>query len=156
MGYFGFSYVGLVYMLMLFIPNIMWVKYMPKGYDANEESKMLQYFERVGEVCVTACAICFSNFNLHGISMNSIWLLLSFGCMLLYEGYWIRYFRSERTLKDFYCSFAGIPIAGASLPVIAFLLLGIYGNVIWMILSALILGIGHIGIHMQHKRAFDK
>ena len=47
----------------------------------------------------------------------------------------------------------GVPMAGATLPVAAFLLLGIYGQVIWMVLSAAVLGIGHIGIHWQHRRA---
>lgn len=72
--------------------------------------------------------------------------------MVLYECWWIRYFRSNRTLSDFYSSFLGVPVAGATLPVIAFLLLGIYGKVIWLIVSVIILGIGHIGIHLQHRR----
>ncbi len=46
----------------------------------------------------------------------------------------------------------GIPLAGATLPVISFLLLGIYGKVIWLIGAAVILGAGHIGIHLQHSR----
>lgn len=54
-------------------------------------------------------------------------------------------------MKDFYRSFCGIPVAGASLPVFAFLLLGIYGRVVWMLVSVLILGVGHIGIHLQHR-----
>lgn len=72
--------------------------------------------------------------------------------MLLYELWWIRYFRSEQKLSDFYSSFLGVPLAGATLPVISFFLLGIYGKVIWLIAAALILGVGHIGIHMQHSK----
>jgi hypothetical protein len=56
-------------------------------------------------------------------------------------------------LENFYRSFCGIPVPGASLPVIAFLLLGIYGKVIWLIVSVIVLGIGHIGIHIQHLKA---
>ena len=73
--------------------------------------------------------------------------------MLLYEISWIRYFLSEHTEKNFYRSLFGIPVPGASLPVIAFLLLGIYGKVIWLIISIIILGIGHIGIHIQHSKS---
>ena len=69
----------------------------------------------------------------------------------MYELWWIRYFRSERRSEDFYSSFLGVPLAGATLLVIAFFLLGIYGKVIWMLISSLILGIGHIGIHIQHR-----
>lgn len=72
--------------------------------------------------------------------------------MILYEIWWIKYFKSEKKLKNFYSDFLKIPVAGATLPVIAFLFLGIYGKVIWMIISVVILGIGHIGIHLQHKK----
>ena len=47
---------------------------------------------------------------------------------------------------------SAFPVAGATLPVLAFLLLGIYGKLIWLILSAVILGIGHIGIHWTHRK----
>jgi len=70
----------------------------------------------------------------------------------LYEVWWFLYFRSERTLLDFYSSIFGIPVAGATPPVIAFFLIGIYGKVIWMIISTVILGIGHIGMHLQHRK----
>lgn len=29
----GFSYTGLIYLLMLFIPNIIWTKNQPKDYE---------------------------------------------------------------------------------------------------------------------------
>lgn len=48
--------------------------------------------------------------------------------MVLYEIYWIRYFRSEKTMRDFYSSLLGVPVAGATLPVAAFMLLAIYGK----------------------------
>lgn len=76
--------------------------------------------------------------------------------MLLYELWWFRYFRSQRKLSDFYSSFLFIPLAGATLPVLAFFLLGIYGRVFWMLIAAVLLGIGHIGIHLQHKRELSK
>ena len=46
--------------------------------------------------------------------------------MIMYEAWWMRYFRSERKLSDFYSGFLGIPLAGATLPVIAFFMLGMY------------------------------
>ena len=65
----------------------------------------------------------------------------------------MRYFQSERKLSDFYSDFLGIPLAGATLPVLAFLVLGIYGKVACMLIAAVILGIGHIGIHLQHRNS---
>lgn len=151
-GHFGFSYVGLIFLLMLFIPNIIWARNKPQGYTADGENRVLLAFERVGEVLVTACALIFDDFNLRGWSAWTWWLIASFVLMVMYECWWVRYFRSERKLSDFYSGFCGIPLAGATLPVAAFLLLGVYGRVVWMVASAVLLGIGHIGIHAGHSR----
>ena len=93
MFHFGFSYIGLIWLLMLFVPNIIWTKNKPSGYEESEkkENKILLIFERVGQALVT----------------------VSFLLMVFYELYWIRYFKSERTMKDFYSSFLGVPVAGA-------------------------------------------
>ena len=72
--------------------------------------------------------------------------------MVLYEIYWVRYFKINKTIKDMYSIILGIPVAGATLPVLAFLLLGIYGKNIFLIIAIIILGIGHIGIHLNHKK----
>lgn len=150
----GFSYIGLIYLMMLMIPNMIWSKNKPLNYDkySKNESKVLLVFERVGEVGNTCLALIFSDFNVNSISYWSIVLLVSFVLMLLYEVYWIRYFRSSKSMKDQYCSLLGIPVAGATLPVLSFLLLGIYGKNIFLIVSTVILGIGHIGIHLNHRK----
>ena len=150
----GFSYVGLIYLLMLFIPNIVWSKNLPKDYDkyVQDENKILLILERIGEILVSFLVLIFSDFNINKITIWSIFLLVSFALMILYEIYWIRYFRSDKTMKDMYSSIIGIPVAGATLPVISFFLLGIYGKNIIFIISTIVLGIGHIGIHLGHRR----
>lgn len=152
MGHFGFSYVGLIFLLMLTVPNLIWTKHQPTGYDPHNENKTLLIFERVGQACVTCSALVFSDFNIQSWSVWSFWLIAAVVFMLLYEWWWLRYFKSQKSLSDFYSSLCGVPVAGASLPVIAFLLLGIYGKVIWLIISVIILGIGHIGVHLQHLK----
>ena len=82
-------------------------------------------------------------------------LVASFVLMVLYEVFWIRYFRSEKTMKDFYSSILGIPVAGATLPVLAFLLLAVYGKNVILGAAVIILGIGHIGIHLMHSREIE-
>ena len=151
---FGFSYIGLIFLLMLMIPNIIWSKNKPKDYEKYEknENKILLVLERIGEVLVTFLAVIFTDFNINKISYWSIILLISFLMMVLYEIYWARYFKSNKTMKDMYSSILGIPVAGATLPVLAFLLLGIYGKNIFLIIAIIILGIGHIGIHLNHKK----
>lgn len=150
---FGFSYIGLIFMVMLIIPNIIFTKNQPTDREkyTAEENKILQIFERIGEALVTCCALIFSDFNIGKISPWSLWLLGAFALMILYEIYWVRYFKSEKTMADFYRSLLGIPVTGATLPVAAFLLLGVYGRNLFMIISAAIFGIGHIGIHLQHR-----
>lgn len=130
------------------------VKNKPQDYDEYvvNENRILLMFERIGEVLICCFALIFSDFNINGISLWSIWLLISFVLMVLYEIYWVRYFKSKKTLKDFYSSLLGIPVAGATLPVCAFVLLGLYGKNILLIISAIILGIGHIGIHLNHYK----
>lgn len=151
---FGFSYVGLIYLAMLFIPNLFWTKNKPEDYDkfVKNENKTLKIFESIGQVLVTCIVLIFKDFNIRFGSWRIIWLAVSFAFMLLYEMFWIRYFRSEKTMKDFYSSLLGVPVAGATLPVIAFLLLGIYGKNIPLIIATIILGIGHIGIHIYHRK----
>lgn len=130
-------------------------KKQPQGYSSENENKFLVALERVGEVLTTCCVLIFSDFNLQGVSKWSLWLAAAFALMVMYEIWWVRYFKSERKLADFYSSFLGGPVAGATLPVIAFFLLGIYGKVIWMLIASIILGIGHIGIHLQHRKEID-
>lgn len=155
---FGFSYVGLVYLVMLMLPNIIWTKNQPKDYEkyVGNENKVLLMFERVGEVLVSCAALVFSDFNIKPWSSWSWWLVVSFALMVLYEIFWIRYFRSEKTMEDFYSSILGIPVAGATLPVLAFLLLAVYGKNIVLGAAVIILGIGHIGIHLMHRREIGK
>ena len=150
LGNFGFSYIGLVYLLMLWIPNSIWARRKPEGYDPSGESKVLLAFERAGQAFCTAAILLFTDYNPSPFEPWTAWFIVSAALMVLYEVFWVRYFRSKQTVADFYRPILGIPVPGATLPVAAFLTLGIYGKVIWLIISSVILGIGHIGIHFQH------
>ena len=154
---FGFSYIGLIVLLMLFIPNFIWTKHQPKDYDkyVKNENKILLAFERIGQVVVTTSSLIFSNFNPQGWNLWCFVLILAMLNLVVYDIAWVRYFRSEKTMKDFYRGFLGMPLALATYPVIAFFLIGIYGGNIIMLIGSIILGIGHIGIHKQHEKAVN-
>lgn len=144
-----FSIVGLLFLAMLFVPNIIWTKFQPKGYEkySKNENKILLALERIGEVLSAIFSLfCGVKFAL------SILLVIAFISMLLYEMAWIRYFKSNHEMNDFYADFFKIPLPLATLPVLAFFFLGIYANNIFLIVSSIILGIGHIGIHFNHKK----
>lgn len=153
----GFSYVGLVFLAMLMVPNLIWSRNKPAGYEnyVGNENKILLAFERVGEVAVTCLALIFTDFNVGEISGRTLILVGAFLLLVLYEVFWIRYFKSEKTMADFYSSLLGIPVAGASLPVFAFGLLAVYGKNILLLVAVITLGIGHIGIHLRHKREIE-
>ena len=140
MFHFGFSYVGILYLLMLFVPNILWTKYLPEGYEdsAKKENKVLLTFERIGEVLTCVIVLVFYDFNPRK-TIWVTWLVISFVFMILYEIYWIRYFKSEHTMMDMYSSLFGIPVAGATLPIISFVFLGIYGSNVFLLVSVIIL-----------------
>lgn len=138
---------------MLFVPNIIWSGNKPKDYEkyVGNENKALLFFERAGEVLTSIFALIFADFNFRTFTIWSLWLFASIIFMILYELYWIRYFRSGKTMADMYSGFAGFPVAGASLPCLAFFCLGIYGTNIFLIISSILLSIGHIGIHLMHR-----
>ncbi|WP_331666004.1 hypothetical protein [Lacrimispora sp.] len=79
MGHLGFSYVGLIFLLMLMIPNLIWTRYQPEGYDSQGENKVLLIFERAGRGRIIACCRILSSesiwegslaFDIHGNFRN--------------------------------------------------------------------------------------
>ena len=66
MGHFGFSYMGLAFLLLMLIPNILWASRKPQGYTPQNENRLLRCFERVGEALICFCVLCFSDLNWHG------------------------------------------------------------------------------------------
>lgn len=152
--HFGFSYIGLIYLVMLMLPNMIWTKNKPEGYEkyVKNENRVLSGMERAGEVLVSCLVLIFSDFNIGRWSGWSWWLIISVILLVLYEIFWIRYFKSEKKMKDFYSSLFGVPVAGATLPVAAFLVLAVYGKNVLLGAAVVILGIGHIGIHLMHSR----
>ena len=148
---FGFSIVGVVFLAMLFIPNIRWAKKQPLGYEelSRRENKTLLLFERIGQVLATTSAVVFvcpQGFSLPWL----LWFMAAFLLMLLYELAWARYFRGGEKLDGMYQPLGPIPVPIATLPVAALALLGIWYQSPVAVISAVILGIGHIGIHLRH------
>ena len=150
---FGFSIVGVVFLAMLFVPNIKWAKHQPLGYDeiSKRESKVFLALERVGQVLTTCSAVVFvcpQGFSFPWL----LWLIAAFALLLLYELAWARYFSGGEKLDGMYQPLGPIPVPIATLPVAAFVLLGIWYQSPIAVIAAVILGIGHIGIHLEHLR----
>ena len=148
----GFSPLGALFLLALILPNLLWTRRKPRDYDPSREDRRLTRLERVGQAWVTCGAVMSRGIAWQGWDIWSWWLAAAAALMALYEFWWVRYFRSLRTMLDFTAPLLGVPVGGAALPVAAFFLLGIYGRVWWMLPGVVILGIGHIGIHLGYRR----
>lgn len=152
MGEPGFSVVGAIFLIALFVPNLLWARWArPSGYDPSTENRGLRLVERIGQVLTTTTALALRSARDAG-PVWSLWLVAAVVLMVAYEACWVRYFLSRRTAYDFYRPALGVPVPLASLPVSAFLLLGVYEQVLPLVASALALGVGHIGIHLGHWR----
>lgn len=154
----GISIGGIIFLLMLFIPNMIWSKKQPEGYEeaSKRENKVLLALERAGEVMVSLMVLTDRRIDRFVFSPRLGYIIIEFVLMILYELYWIKYFRSSRTLADMYSDYCGFPLAGASLPVFAVFLLGVFACNAFLIAASVILGIGHIGIHAMHKKEIEK
>lgn len=115
------------------------------------ESSTMRLFERIGQVAVSASALIFA--CPQGYALPWLWwLIAAFALMLLYEVAWARYFRGDGELGDMYVPLGFIPLPLATLPVVAFILYGIWQQSPTTVIAVIILGIGYIGIHSQHLR----
>lgn len=149
----GISISGILFLLMLFIPNMRWTRRKPAGYGeiSGYESRALLALERLGQAITTYTAVLFV--CPEGLSFPWIlWLAAAVLLMVLYEIAWARYFRGGEKLCDMYRPLGPIPVPIASLPIAAFVLLGVWHESPIAIISALILAVGHIGIHLGHAR----
>jgi len=148
--------MGCAFLALLLVPNLLWTRNRPKDYETcvTRESRGLRCLERTGEVLVSGLAVLMPGPDPRSGFPWALWFWAACLLMVCYELWWIRYFRSEKTMKDFYSSFLGVPVAGAVLPVAAFGALSIFGRNPLLFAAVVVLGTGHIGIHLGHAREF--
>lgn len=152
----GFSAVGAAFLLVLFIPNIRWAKRQPAGYEElqKHEGRVLLVLERAGQALTTCTSLIFV--CPEGASFPWILVLVAASLLVvLYEIAWARYFRDGARLDGMYRSLGPVPVPIASLPVAAFILLGIWHESPIAAISAIILAIGHVGIHLGHLHELE-
>ena len=88
----GFSWMGLVFLLCLLAPNLLWTRYKPRDYDPSGESRLLLAMERTGQIWVTCAALICRSPAFGPRTARSWWLVGAAVLMLLYEFWWFRYF----------------------------------------------------------------
>lgn len=152
----GFSYIGFIFLCCIIIPNIAFGFNVPTDNLPVRENKVLLMLERVGQVLCTIFLLILTDFKIYKAGYWFIWLIVSFVLMGLYLICWGRYFAGRHTSKDLYRPFLGIPLPLAVLPVASVFSLSVYGKVAVLGIAAVVFGIGHIGITMQHWAAVKK
>lgn len=151
---FGFSWIGLAFLACLFVPNLLFVRDLPAGFEeaSRAEPLFLTVPERAGEAAVCVLLLFCAELKLQPWSAWSWWLVAAWAFMALYLTSWAVYFAGPHTLPRLYEPFAGIPLPLAVLPVAAAVLLGVYARSFWLILAGAALGFGHIGVHILGSR----
>lgn len=148
----GFSWLGLLFLVLLTVPNVVWAVRDGGKFEkeAGEEPGWLTWFERAGQVLTIVGLLFTRNLVWHPGAPDAWWLAAAAVLMALYEVFWIRYFRGDRSVQSFYRALAGVPVPGALLPVAAALCLAACARSVFLGLSVIVLGIGHVGIHAIH------
>ncbi len=146
---FRVTWVGVLFLALLLAPNLLSARRLPANHGEFKESRVLQALERIGQVVLVTGLLCWP-FPSPAMELWSLWLAAALVLMALYEAWWVKYFHGPATEARLCSGLLGIPLAGATLPVAAFLLLGAYGRSLALILAALVFGAGHIGVHWQH------
>lgn len=133
MVHFGFSYIGVIWLILFLLPNLLRDK--NKSKDTKSENKILKMIERIGIALCSVLCLLFSDFNIRPSTVWSIWLVASAVLMVIHA------FTGRRR---------------TALPCISFLFLGIYGTNSFLITASLIFFIGRIGIHRANKNRGSK
>lgn len=151
---FGFSWLGVAFVVALFVPNIVWARRRPRSADPQwGQSTVMLSLERLGQVLICAAAITCAKLQLGPWRAASQLVVAAAIFMLAYEVWWFRYFKAHRGDPGFYTGFQYIPMSGASLSLASFLLLGIFAQDLLLIASVGILAIGRAGVDQEHRKA---
>lgn len=153
MDRFGFSWLGVAFVVALFLPNIIWAKNRPRNADPQwGQSSVALGLERLGQILVCAAAITCARLQL-GTWRSASWMIVAAAALMVaYEVWWARYFKEHRNDPGFYSGFIYIPVSGAFLSLGSFLLLGIFAQDLLLIASVGVLAIGRAGVDQAHKK----
>jgi len=139
----GFSSIGLAIILIIFAPNLLYIKYSPKDIpdDLRAVSGVFTALERVGQTAFFIILILSKN-NYQNIKIN-IWFVLMVISITVYYGLWIRYITKGKYFSLLFKPIWRIPIPMAIFPVLAFGFAALLGKSIYLGLAIVVFAIGH-------------
>jgi hypothetical protein len=133
-------------LLAVIFPPVIRLPNYPQFNDSG--LRLMTVVERAGQM---GCFIIpfFYHIDIQN-SRDVILLFLMIMVITLYYAGWLRYLLGGRAEVLFYRSMLGIPLPMAVMPVVYFLLAAAWLNSIWLLISALILGVGHITVTLRN------
>lgn len=149
---FGFSWLGVAFVVTLFVPDIVWARNRPGGPEPQATSSMALGLERLGQILVCAALITCEPLQIGAFDPAS-WLVVGAAALMAaYEVWWAKYFRKHRNEPGFFGGSLYIPIGGALLSITSLLLLGIYARDLLSIAAVAVLGIGRVAVDQEHRK----
>jgi hypothetical protein len=139
----GFSYIGLAILLIIFAPNLLYIKYSPKDIPGNmkDVSILFTALERAGQAAFFIILILSKN-NYQNIKVN-MWFVLMMLSIVIYYGLWIRYVVKGKYFSLLFSPLWIIPIPMAIFPVLAFGFAALLGKSIYLGITVVVFAIGH-------------
>jgi hypothetical protein len=148
--------LGGIITLMVLLPNLLAVFFPPTVKlidDQQQNDTLLQIMtvvERIGQAGSFVIPF-FYRLSLDSV-MNAVALTIMICTLALYYATWIRYLVLGREEALFNRSLLGIPLPMAVMPVIYFLSASVLLGSVWLMLAAVMLGVGHISVTWLHSR----
>ena len=138
---------GLIFVVLLLIPNIVYaIRF--RGEENQCKIRSLNVLEQIGRYCSMFLMVFNIGIAEFGFSSLSAFLLYLFGNSVLLLLYWITWLVFMSRQDDFFSR-----MILAVLPVLLFFLSGITLGHILLIISALVFGVGHIGVTLKNAAA---
>ncbi|MNI28475.1 hypothetical protein D3C73_822520 [compost metagenome] len=150
----GFSILGTVIAIAMLLPSmIIFTKFPPK-HAVVEKSKLPKTFEileKIGQAgCVASLVISKDYFVIEKINYFTLLMII---CIALYYALWIAYAIRGGDFSIMLKPLLFIPLPGAVLPVCAFIFAALWGQCIWLGVSAIVLAAGHCTLSWEsYKR----
>jgi hypothetical protein len=141
--YLGFSYIGLIIVAVVLLPNLLFVIFPPKNIPNGLEDVNL-FFTIIERIGIIAFIVILLTSNVSFINLNfNLFLLLMILCIVIYYVLWLRYVLKGQDFSLLFIPLLFIPMPMAIFPVCYFLFASLWINSIYLTITTLIFAIGH-------------
>ena len=141
------------------LPNLIVIYFPPKSKPAiildrgSGLAHVIIVFERIGQI--GSFTLPFFYRLKWSTMVDTAAIIIMVCALIIYNAGWTRYLVKGRSEVLFYKSMLGIPLPMAILPVIYFISASVLLGSYWLMMSSILLGIGHITISTQNFRSIE-